>query len=79
MLKYRLRAFSNRILGTHRIYEFSIEEISKGSRCLSACLYLDLKNVDPLGPEVLSIDLAPGFMVAPDRSCFLHDDGNLAT
>lgn len=38
-----------------------------------------LKNVDPLGPEILWIESAPGFTAAADRSCFLHDDGNLVT
>lgn len=36
--KSRLNAFSNMMLGIERIYEFSIEEIFKGCRCLNACL-----------------------------------------
>lgn len=35
--------------------------------------------MDPLGPEILSIETAPGFTAATVRSYFLHDDGNLAT
>lgn len=79
LLKSLLCSSSNKILGIYRAHRFSIEEISEGSRYLSACLYLDLKNVDPLGPEILSIETTPGFTAAADRSCFLHDDGNLAT
>lgn len=33
----------------------------------------------PLGQEVLSIEPASGLMAIAGRSCFLHDDGNLAT
>ena len=79
LLKSLLCSFSNKILGIYRTHRFSIEEISEGSRYLSACLYLDLKNVDPLGLEILSIETAPGFTAAADRGYFLHDDGNLAT
>ena len=79
LLKSLLCSFSNKILRIYRTHRFSTEEISEGSRCLSACLYLDLKNVDPLGPEISSIETAPGFTAAADRSRFLHDDGNLAT
>lgn len=59
--------FFNKILGIYRAHGFSIEDISEGSRYLSACLYLDLKNVDPLGPEILSIETTPGFTAAAER------------